>query len=100
MNEGLTGAKLMSIARIRSLKRLRRVLTHTSMAYYVYRYRYLAMFTAIGLLSILLELALLQWVIPAEWPFLVRTLSAFGAGLIASFSLNAKVNFRVPKAYF
>lgn len=79
--------------------KLKRLCTHTALSYFVYRYRYLATFTIIGLLSILLEIALAGWLMPAEWPWLGKAVLAFVSGLLFSFAANAWLNFRVPTTY-
>jgi len=50
-------------------------------------------------LSILLELALLRFVLPASWSRTAACGTAFAAGMIFSFSLNAFFNFHVPWKY-
>ncbi|MGD9713707.1 MAG: GtrA family protein [Thermomicrobiales bacterium] len=64
-----------------------------------YRYRYLGVFTLIGLLSIVLELLVLQamrhWSI--NWP--LKALLAFLLGLLFSFGCNAWLNFQVSRRY-
>ena len=88
---------------LKRLKRLRtkigRLLTHTQLSYTIYRYRYLATFTAIGMASIVLEIALLRRAMPADWPWGARACLAFVLGMLFSFVLNATVNFHVPRAY-
>jgi ribulose-phosphate 3-epimerase len=66
--------------------------------HYVYRFRYLACFTLIGLLSILLELAVLQ-LLPEWWPFAGQVSVAFAVGMALSLVLNVTVNFHVPRQY-
>lgn len=73
-------------------------LRQRAVAYYVYRHRYLACFTAIGFASILLELATLGW-LPAAWPWGARAAAAFVVGLVLSLVLNVTLNFRVPRRY-
>ncbi len=79
--------------------KLGRLLTHTQLSYTIYRYRYLTTFTLIGMLSILLEIALLQRVMPEAWPWQLRACAAFVTGMLFSFGLNATVNFHVPRNY-
>lgn len=86
----------MPILSARRRRRLKRLSTHTRLSFLAYRYRYLIAFTAIGFLSILLEVLLVQ-LMPAEWPLLARSGLAFGAGLLFSFVGNARFNFRVPR---
>jgi pentose-5-phosphate-3-epimerase/putative flippase GtrA len=69
------------------------------LAYLVYRYRYLASFTVIGFLSILLELAVRQGLQPVADGRLWATGLAFLAGMLFSFLANALFNFRVPRPY-
>ena len=69
-----------------------------SLAYYIYRHRYLACFTVIGLFSILLELAVLNF-LPAWWPWSGRIVVAFVVGTVFSLVLNVTVNFHVPRQY-
>lgn len=83
----------------RPLTRLRRLFTHGPLSYFIYRYRFLATFTAIGLFSVCLEIRLASHVMPEEWPWLVRATLAFVLGLLCSFALNATVNFRVPRGH-
>ena len=66
--------------------------------HYVFRYRYLACFTLIGLLSILLELAVL-YALPNSWPFSGQVVLAFVVGMTLSLVLNVKANFHVPRQY-
>lgn len=79
-------------------RRTRRLVTHTPLAFLVYRYRYLAVFAAIGFVSILLELFLVH-LMPADMPWTVRAGLAFIAGLVFSFALNARLNFDVPRSH-
>lgn len=65
---------------------------------YIYRYRYLACFTMIGLMSILLELAVLV-MLPNSWPFSGQVVAAFSVGMLFSLVLNVKLNFQVPRQY-
>jgi pentose-5-phosphate-3-epimerase/putative flippase GtrA len=69
---------------------------HSGLSYLLYRYRYLTCFTVIGLASILLELALLRYVLPATWSRAAACGTAFVVGMLFSFSLNAFFNFHVP----
>jgi pentose-5-phosphate-3-epimerase/membrane protein CcdC involved in cytochrome C biogenesis len=69
-----------------------------SLAYYVYRHRYLACFTVIGLFSILLELMVLPW-LPAWWPWSGRIAVAFVVGTVFSLVFNVTVNFHVPRQH-
>ena len=79
--------------------KLVRAFTHTQLSYTVYRYRYLATFTAIGMLSVVLEILLAGRVMPAVWPWQLRAALAFVLGMLVSFSLNTAINFRVPREY-
>ena len=69
-----------------------------SLAYYIYRHRYLACFTVIGLFSILLELAVLHF-LPTAWPQAARIVTAFVVGAVFSLVLNVTINFHVPRRY-
>jgi pentose-5-phosphate-3-epimerase/putative flippase GtrA len=84
---------------LRLKTKLSRVLTHTQLSYTIYRYRYLATFTLIGMSSIVLEIVLLQRLMPAQWPWQLRACLAFLLGMLFSFLLNATLNFRVPRVY-
>ncbi|MCE9547601.1 MAG: GtrA family protein [Planctomycetia bacterium] len=64
----------------------------------VYRHRYLAGFTLIGLCSILIELAIRR-ALPNWWPPSCQTGLAFLVGLMLSLTLNLTVNFHVPRQY-
>ena len=79
--------------------RLGRLLTHTQLSYTIYRYRYLATFTAIGMLSIVLEIAAGSPRDARGWPWPLRACLAFVLGMLFSFLLNATLNFRVPRMY-
>lgn len=68
----------------------------SGLSYYVYRHRYLACFTVIGLLSIVLELAVLQ-VLPSWWPWASQVVMSFIVGTAFSLVLNLTVNFHVPR---
>lgn len=76
----------------------RRLRTRTRASFLLYRYRYLAAFTVIGFLSIVLELLLVR-VLPADWPTVAKLVLGFAAGLVFSFALNFRFNFQVPRAY-
>ncbi|MGL4419410.1 MAG: GtrA family protein [Gemmataceae bacterium] len=80
----------------RSIRRLRRLFTHTSLSFRLYRYRYLMVFTIIGFASILVEIGSVAF-LPGEWPWSLRVCLGFLAGLIVSFALNSTFNFRVPQ---
>jgi ribulose-phosphate 3-epimerase len=71
-------------------------LRHGGWTYLVYRYRYLACFTLIGLVSILVELALIRYVWPRSWNWPAASTAAFLVGMTVSFILNTALNFRVP----
>ena len=81
------------------VKQVKRACTHSSFAYYTYRYRYLLAFSLFGLFSILVEITLVQFVLPSSLPLRIRAATAFLFGLTISFILNAKCNFRVPRKY-
>ncbi len=80
-------------------RRGRRLLTHTEAAFLVYRYRYLAAFTLIGFLSIVLELVIIRYGLPVKWPWMAKAVLGFLAGLVFSYALNATLNYRVPRPY-
>jgi ribulose-phosphate 3-epimerase len=75
--------------------RLLRVLDHSGLGYLLYRYRYLASFTVIGFVSILLELWLMRAVLPNVWPLPLKSTVGFCMGIIISFVANAYLNFQV-----
>ena len=81
----------------RSLKRAKRMLTHAPAAHIVRRYRFIALFTLFGLLSILGEIGVVTLVLPEGMPWLVRASLGFVVGLCVSFWLNATLNFRVAR---
>lgn len=83
----------------RLARRRLRLFTHTAASFVVYRYRYLAAFALFGFLSIILEIVLVSYAMPAAWDDLPKATLAFGAGLLVSFCLNAFFNFRVPRRY-
>jgi len=83
----------------RKLTRIARRFSHTSLAFWAYRYRYLAVFSAIGFLSILLEIVLVNRVMPTGWPWLTKATVGFCLGLALSFGLNACLNLRVPRTH-
>lgn len=86
--------------RLRRFKtRLGRVLTHSTLSYHIYSKRYLAVFALIGLFSILLEIALVEYAMPGGWPWLLKATLGFVIGLVCSFVLNATANFRVPRQH-
>jgi ribulose-phosphate 3-epimerase len=66
----------------------------------VWRYRYFLAFMVFGFLSILLEVALVQWVLPAHWPSRVNLTIGFVAGMIFAFAMNASFSFTVPHRHF
>jgi pentose-5-phosphate-3-epimerase/putative flippase GtrA len=78
---------------------MQRVATHTSLAFLIYRYRYLVLFGIFGFLSVGAEVVLVQFLMPPAWPLLGKAIAGFAAGLLISFGLNARFNFRVPKRY-
>jgi pentose-5-phosphate-3-epimerase/membrane protein CcdC involved in cytochrome C biogenesis len=71
---------------------------HRGFSYYIYRHRYLACFAVIGLMSILLELAVLQ-ILPNWWPWAGQIVVAFFFSLAFSLVLNLTINFKVPRQY-
>ncbi len=79
--------------------RVLRVLDHSGLGFWLYRYRYLACFTVIGFLSIVMELWLMRNVLPATWPLPLKSTVAFSAGILLSFALNASLNFQVTWHY-
>ncbi|VTS04957.1 GtrA family protein [Tuwongella immobilis] len=84
------------------IHRLRRqidCLRYSRLSYYAYRHRYLAKFAAIGVFAIVLEIMLVG-MMPPNWGWVTRAFLAFLVGLSVSYSLNALVNFQVPKHYF
>ncbi|HEY2883245.1 MAG TPA: GtrA family protein [Pirellulales bacterium] len=74
---------------------LLRLLDHSGLGYLLYRYRYLAGFTVIGFLSILLELWMMRHVLPSDWSLTTQSTVAFCVGIVISFVLNAFLNFQV-----
>ncbi|MCC7083498.1 MAG: GtrA family protein [Pirellulales bacterium] len=75
--------------------RLLRMLDHSGLGYWLYRYRYLASFTVIGFISILIELWLMRAVLPTTWPLPLKSTVAFCLGIVVSFLANAYFNFQV-----
>jgi pentose-5-phosphate-3-epimerase/putative flippase GtrA len=76
--------------------RVLRLLDHYGLGFWLYRFRYLACFTAIGFFSIVLELWLMEHWLPHRWPLVLQSSVAFSVGIVVSFLLNAYVNFQVP----
>jgi ribulose-phosphate 3-epimerase len=62
-----------------------------------YRFRYLINYIIIGFFSILVELAIIQLIQNVNMFFFFRLVMGFVGGLLFSFFLNAKLNFKVPK---
>ena len=62
-----------------------------------YRFRYLINYIIIGFFSILVELLIIQLIQKVEIFFLYRLFIGFLGGLLFSFFLNARLNFRVPR---
>lgn len=71
--------------------------THAPLAHVIRRYRFLALFTLFGAISIAAEVLLVTRVLPGGWPWLCRALCGFVVGLFISFWLNATLNFRVAR---
>jgi ribulose-phosphate 3-epimerase len=65
-----------------------------------WRYRYFLAFMVFGFLSILLEVALVQWVLPSSWPRNVNLAIGFLSGMIFAYLMNAKLSFSVPRQQF
>ena len=95
---GVKGSKGLAAAVGDWTRARRQALRGRAISYYVYRHRYLACFTVIGLASILLELTVLGW-LPANWAWPVRMAVAFIVGLAFSLGMNVTVNFHVPRRY-
>ncbi len=75
--------------------RVLRVLDHSGLGYWLYRYRYLACFAAIGFCSILLELWMVRHTLPEYWPLPLKSTVGFCGGIVFSFVANAFLNFQV-----
>ncbi len=82
------------------LRRSKRRLKFSAAALLFFRYRYLIGFILFGFLSIIVELVLLAAAIPNTWSANLRTVTAFAAGLLVSYVLNASLNFQVPRQHF
>jgi pentose-5-phosphate-3-epimerase/putative flippase GtrA len=89
------GAPRAGTARMPIVRRLRRWLL-----WLAWRYRYLAGFILYGFLSIVLEVVLMTFVLPAGWPETARSIPAFVAGMLFAFFMNAYFNFRVSREHF
>jgi len=63
----------------------------------VYRFRYLINFIIIGFLSILVEILIISLLNKIQIIFLIKVIIGFLTGLLFSFFLNSKLNFKVPK---
>lgn len=63
----------------------------------IYRFRYLINFIIIGFLSILIEVSVVNLLKDVKILFLFKVILGFLMGLLFSFFLNAKLNFKVPK---
>jgi pentose-5-phosphate-3-epimerase/putative flippase GtrA len=87
----IPGGPLIIPLRIRLLRTAR---------WMIWRYRYLAGFVIFGFLSLVLEVMLIEAVLPQSWSLFTRSLIGFSAGLIFAFYTNARFNFRVPREYF
>jgi pentose-5-phosphate-3-epimerase/putative flippase GtrA len=73
--------------------------SRSALGYLIYRYRYLFAFTLIGFASILVEIALVKFVLPETWPWPVKAILGFVLGMFFSFALNAALNFQVRREY-
>ncbi len=66
--------------------------------YYLYRFRYLLKYILIGIGSLFLEIATIwasSFVSPFQW---ANVVFGFGVGMIFSYVLNARFNFKVPES--
>lgn len=70
-----------------------------SISFLLYRYRYLAVFVAIGFLSIAAEVGVTQQLLVLGAGLPVAAGVAFVGGLALSFFLNATLNFRVSRKH-
>jgi len=65
-----------------------------------WRYRYFLAFMVFGFLSILLEVVLVQFVLPTSWPTGVNLTIGFLSGMMFAYFMNASFSFTVPRQYF
>jgi pentose-5-phosphate-3-epimerase/putative flippase GtrA len=65
-----------------------------------WRYRYFLSFMVFGFLSILLEVVLVQWVLPTSWPSSVNMAIGFLSGMMFAYVMNASFSFTVPRRHF
>ena len=63
----------------------------------IYRFRYLFNYIVIGFLSVLLEIIIVNQLSKVKISLIFSILIGFIAGLLLSFFLNSKLNFRVPR---
>jgi pentose-5-phosphate-3-epimerase/putative flippase GtrA len=82
-----------------ALARLRKLVEHNGISFFIYRYRYLACFTVIGFTSIIIELLVNRFVLKPILPAAPALVISFLIGMVLSFTANANFNFRVPRSY-
>jgi len=63
-----------------------------------YRYRYLALYIAFGILSLFIELVISKFLLFYHTPYFPSTILSFFLGLFAAFFLNVRFNFHITPA--
>lgn len=63
-----------------------------------YRFNYLINYIFIGFFSVLLEVLIVNNLGKLGMPFYFNVIVGFGSGVLVSFLLNSKLNFKVPKS--
>ena len=63
----------------------------------IYRYKFIFIYTIIGILSILLELLVRYNLMKIGFPVLISSILSIIAGILFAFYANIKINFKVPK---
>lgn len=64
----------------------------------IYRYRFLMKYTAIGVLSLFLEIVVYHGLEHLGWLDLAANMTGLAAGILFAYWLNVRFNFKVPRA--
>ena len=64
----------------------------------IYRFRFLGLYIAFGLMSLLLEFLIRTYLIRISFDQILSTLIAISCGILFAFWANVKFNFKIPRA--
>ena len=71
---------------------------YKKICFYLYRYRFLATYSIIGVFSLLVEIVCYNWLVKIGLPIWVAVIIGLAIGIFFAFWMNVRFNFKVPSS--